>query len=127
MKTYVAEVDGEAILVFRALDDTAAGNILCEEDGGFQLVARGYLAFCERMGAHYGTGRVQYGIARHHLRNMGSGSSCETREPKAPTIPMIGSFIWFRWSRSMTQAEMTRIGELVPETYRTQPVGQWRN
>ncbi len=42
MKTYVAEVDGEAILVFRAADDEAAQNILCEEDGGFQLVARGY-------------------------------------------------------------------------------------
>jgi hypothetical protein len=42
MKTYVAEVDGEAILVFRAVDEEAARNILYEENGGFQLVARGY-------------------------------------------------------------------------------------
>jgi hypothetical protein len=42
MKTYVAEVDGEAILVFRATNDQAAERLICEEDGGFQLVARGY-------------------------------------------------------------------------------------
>jgi hypothetical protein len=40
MKTYVAEVDGEAVLVFRAVDEEAARNILSEENGGFQLVAR---------------------------------------------------------------------------------------
>jgi hypothetical protein len=42
MKTFVAEVNGEAILVFRAVDEEAARTILYEEDGGFQLVARGY-------------------------------------------------------------------------------------
>jgi hypothetical protein len=33
MKTYVAEVDGEAILVFRAADDEAAQKILCVPRG----------------------------------------------------------------------------------------------
>jgi hypothetical protein len=42
MKTYVAVVDGEAILAFRAEDDDAAERIICEEDGGFQIVLRGY-------------------------------------------------------------------------------------
>jgi hypothetical protein len=41
MKTYVAEVDGEAILAFRAEDDDAAERIICEQDGGFQIVVRG--------------------------------------------------------------------------------------
>jgi hypothetical protein len=42
MKTYVAEIDGEAILAFRAENDDVAERITCEEDGGFQLVVRGY-------------------------------------------------------------------------------------
>jgi hypothetical protein len=42
MRTYVAEVDGEAILAFRAEDDDAAERIICEEDGGLQIVVRGY-------------------------------------------------------------------------------------
>jgi hypothetical protein len=42
MKTYVAEIDGEAILAFRAADDEAARSIICDENGGFQVVARGY-------------------------------------------------------------------------------------
>ena len=42
MRTYVAEVDGEAVLAFRAENDKAAQGIICENDSGFQLVARGY-------------------------------------------------------------------------------------
>jgi hypothetical protein len=42
MKTYVAEIDGEAILAFRAADDEAAQSIICDENGGFQIVVRGY-------------------------------------------------------------------------------------
>jgi hypothetical protein len=42
MRTYIAEIDGEAILAFRAEDDEAARRIVCDEDGGFQLVVRGY-------------------------------------------------------------------------------------
>jgi hypothetical protein len=42
MKTYVAEIDGEAILAFRAEDDEAAGHVIGEEESGFQVVIRGY-------------------------------------------------------------------------------------
>jgi hypothetical protein len=42
MKTYVVEIDGEAILAFRADNDEAAQRIICEEDAGLQFVLRGY-------------------------------------------------------------------------------------
>jgi hypothetical protein len=57
MKTYVAEVDGEAILVFRAVDEEAARNILSEENGGFQLVARGYSGLLRADGGPLWDGR----------------------------------------------------------------------
>jgi hypothetical protein len=41
MQTYVAEINGEAILAFRAEDDEAARRIVCEEGSGFQVVVRG--------------------------------------------------------------------------------------
>jgi hypothetical protein len=37
MKTYVAEINGEAIMAFRAEDDDAAFGIVNEENGGLQL------------------------------------------------------------------------------------------
>jgi hypothetical protein len=42
MKTYVAEIDGEAILAFRAENDEAARRIIGEEDAGLEFVLRGY-------------------------------------------------------------------------------------
>jgi hypothetical protein len=42
MKTYVAEVDGEAILPFRAADDVAAQRMICEQNSGFQVMVRVY-------------------------------------------------------------------------------------
>jgi hypothetical protein len=42
MKTYVAEINGEAILAFRAENDDAAQRIICDENGGFRMVVRGY-------------------------------------------------------------------------------------
>jgi hypothetical protein len=42
MKTYVAEIDGEAILAFRAQDDENARHIKSEKDSGFQIVVCGY-------------------------------------------------------------------------------------
>jgi hypothetical protein len=35
MKTYVAEIDGEAVLAFRAEDDDAAQCLIYGEDRGF--------------------------------------------------------------------------------------------
>jgi hypothetical protein len=37
MKTYVVEINGEAIVAFRAEDDDAAFRIVNEKDGGLQL------------------------------------------------------------------------------------------
>jgi hypothetical protein len=37
MKTYVAEINGEAIMAFRAEDDVSALAFVNEENGGFQL------------------------------------------------------------------------------------------
>jgi hypothetical protein len=42
MKTCVAEIDGEAILAFRAADDDAAQRIISVKKSGFQVMIRGY-------------------------------------------------------------------------------------
>jgi hypothetical protein len=42
VKTYVAEIDGEAVLAFRAENDDAAGHVIREENSGFQIVVRGH-------------------------------------------------------------------------------------
>jgi hypothetical protein len=42
MKTYVAEINGEAILAFRAEDDHDAHQIVNEEDGGVQVGLNGF-------------------------------------------------------------------------------------
>jgi hypothetical protein len=36
MKTYVAEINGEAIMAFRALDDDDASDLITDEDGDLQ-------------------------------------------------------------------------------------------
>jgi hypothetical protein len=41
MKTRVAEINGEAILVFRAENDDASQRIIRDEDSSFQPVVRG--------------------------------------------------------------------------------------
>ena len=65
MKTYVAEINGEPILAFRAEDDEAAERIIHEQDGGFQIVVRGYSAFFVPTVAPCGTGLVQSRSAWH--------------------------------------------------------------
>jgi hypothetical protein len=52
MKTYVAEINGEAILAFRAEDDSDAYAIVNEENGGLQLGLNGY------SGLRHADGRV---------------------------------------------------------------------
>jgi hypothetical protein len=42
MRTYVAEIDGEAIMAFRAEGDDEAYDIVNEENGGLQLGLNGY-------------------------------------------------------------------------------------
>jgi hypothetical protein len=42
MKTYVAEINGEAIIAFRAKDDDGAYAIVNETDGGLQLGLNGF-------------------------------------------------------------------------------------
>jgi hypothetical protein len=42
MKTYVAEINGEAIIAFRAEDDDDAYAIVNEEDGGLQAGLNGF-------------------------------------------------------------------------------------
>jgi hypothetical protein len=65
MKTYVAEIAGEAILAFRAEDDEAARSIVCEEGGGFQLVVRGYSGLLRPDGRPLwdGTSPIRYRLA----------------------------------------------------------------
>jgi hypothetical protein len=43
MKTYVAEIGGQAIIAFRAEDDDEAFDIVNEENGGLQLGLNGYV------------------------------------------------------------------------------------
>src|SRR5215813_14392155 len=42
MKTYVAEINGEAIMAFRAEDDDHTHEIVKEKDGGLQLGLNGF-------------------------------------------------------------------------------------
>lgn len=42
MKTYVAVIDGEAIMAFRAEDDDHAYDLAYEDDGGLQLGLNGF-------------------------------------------------------------------------------------
>jgi hypothetical protein len=42
METYVAEIDGQAIIAFRAEDDDEAYDIVNEENGGIQLGLNGF-------------------------------------------------------------------------------------
>jgi hypothetical protein len=112
MKTYVAEVDGQAILVFRAADDEAAQNILCEEDGGFQLVARGYSGLLRADGRPLWDGKSP---VRHRAASPEEHAQwliVRDSRTESADDPTIGSFIWFRSSQSMTPAETARIGEL---------------
>jgi hypothetical protein len=42
METYVAEINGEAVMAFRAEDDDHAYDIVNEKDGGLQLGLNGH-------------------------------------------------------------------------------------
>jgi hypothetical protein len=72
MKTPVAEVDGEAILAFRAQNDDAAERIIGEEDGGFQIVVRGYsgLLLVDRRPLWDGTSPIRYRLASPHEHGL---------------------------------------------------------
>jgi hypothetical protein len=65
VKTYVAEIAGEAILAFRAEDDEAARSVVCEADGGFQFVVRGYSGLLRADGRFLwdGNSPVRYRLA----------------------------------------------------------------
>jgi hypothetical protein len=100
MKTYVAEIAGEAILAFRAEDDEA---------GRGRLSAR-----CSRLLRPSRARRtpivgrqVRYGTAWPLLPNTSNGSFCATRRPEGRTIAMIGSFTLSLLSLSMRAVRKT--------------------
>jgi hypothetical protein len=68
VNTYVAEIDGEAILVFRAEDDDAARRIISEKDGGFQIAVLGYSGLLRADGRVIwnGTSPIRYRRASPH-------------------------------------------------------------
>jgi hypothetical protein len=72
MRTYVAEIDGEAILAFRAENDEAARRIVSEEESGFQLVVRGYSGLLRADGGVLwdGTSPIRYRLASRHEHEL---------------------------------------------------------
>jgi hypothetical protein len=98
VNTYVAEVGGEAILVFRAEGDEAAQRIICEEDGGFQLVVRGYSGLLRADGRVLwdGTSLIRYRLAspQEHeqwlvVRNSRTESTDDPNDWVAYLVPVI--------------------------------------
>jgi hypothetical protein len=98
VNTYVAEIGGEAILVFRAEDDEAAQRIICEEDGGFQLVVRGFSGLLRADGRVLwdGTSLIRYRLAspQEHeqwlvVRNLRTESTDDPNDWVAYLVPVI--------------------------------------
>jgi hypothetical protein len=98
MKTYAAEIDGEAILAFRAESDDAAERIIDQEDGGFQIVVRGYSGLFRVDGRPLwdGLGPIRYGLAspQEHglwltLRSARSGSPDDPNDWVVYLVPEV--------------------------------------
>jgi hypothetical protein len=98
VKTYVAEIDGDAILAFRAENDDAAERIIGEEDGGFQIVVRGYSGLLRADGRPLwdGTSPIRYRLAlpQEHelwltLRSARSGSRDDPNDWVVYLVPVV--------------------------------------
>jgi hypothetical protein len=98
MKTYVAEIDGEAILAFRAENDDAAERVVGEEDGGFRIVVRGYSGLFRVDGRPLwdGTKPIRYRLAlpQEHglwltLRSARTGSPDDPDDWVVYLIPVV--------------------------------------
>jgi hypothetical protein len=98
MKTYVAEIDGEAILAFRAEDDDAAERIIGEEEGGLHIVVSGYSGLLRADGRPLwdGTNPIRYRLAspQEHglwltLRSAGIGSPNDPNDWVVYLVPVI--------------------------------------
>jgi hypothetical protein len=98
MKTYVAEIAGEAILAFRAEDDAAARSIVCEERGGLQLVVRGYSGLLRPDGRPLwdGASPIRYRLAssREHeqwliLRHSRTGGADDPDDWVVYLVPVV--------------------------------------
>jgi hypothetical protein len=98
MKTYVAEVDGEAILAFRAENDDAADRIIRDEESGFQVVVRGYSGLLRVDGRPLwdGTSPIRYRLASPHehglwltLRSAEIGSPNDPNDWVVYLVPVV--------------------------------------
>jgi hypothetical protein len=98
MKSYVAEIDGEAILIFRAKNDDHARRIICDEDSGFQTVVRGYSGLTRADGRALwdGVGPIRHRLASPHeherwltLRDSRTGNADDPDDWVIYLVPVV--------------------------------------
>jgi hypothetical protein len=85
MKTYVAEIKGEAILAFRAEDDDDAQEVVHEDNGGLQLGLNGFSGLLRADGRALwdGTSPIKWRLAsseEHEIWRKSSRANAETAE-----------------------------------------------
>ncbi len=76
MNTYVAIIDGKAVLAFRAEDDDQARAIIDDEHGSMRSDLKVLL---DTSGNRYGTGSPPFTCERRQRHNMANGNRLATK------------------------------------------------